>query len=667
MTSGVSRVSASLAAAVLVTAAATLSAQSLPSSVRFLDVPYIQQSEILCGGAAAAMVMRYWGATGIYAESFAPLVDREAGGIRAEDLLEDLRRRGWDARSFTGDAATVQARLAAGQPVVALIEDRPGAYHFVVIVAWVGGRVVYHDPAAAPFRVVEQGAFTAAWDKAARWTMLALPPAGGVVSAAPPSPAPGVAAAATPCDGLIAQGVRAADAGDRRGALEIFASAADLCARASAPLREAAGVHALDGRWDEAGRLARAAVQRDPSDEHAWRILATGEYVGGDAAAALVAWNAIGEPLIDLVTVQGLDRTRHAAATALLGLEPNTQLTAARLAAAAHRLATLPSADAARVNYKPIGNGRASVEALVIEHPRLPTTRGALLSAAVSLATDRELSLKASSLTGSGDLITARWRWWEARPRLSLVYDTPSAAGVWRAEVFAEKQTYGADPAAMVEQRRGGSLALSNWTSTLLRWQVGAGVDSWAAGARTASLAGLVEQRLAADAVSVHGGATVLTGAFTAWTADAGVAWRSRARHEANVLLAAAGVDAASMRAPLALWPGAGTGHGRGPLLRAHPLLESGRITGDVFGRRLYHASVEGRRWLRPVMQVLRVAPAVFVDAARADGRRARGAAWHVDAGAGLRVALPGSGVLRIDLAKGLRDGATALSVGWTR
>jgi hypothetical protein len=176
-----------------------------------------------------------------------------------------------------------------------------------------------------------------------------------------------------------------------------------------------------------------------------------------------------------------------------------------------------------------------------------------------------------------------------------------------------------------------------------------------------------LDQRVAGEAVSLRGGATALAGASTAWTADAAASWRSRARHEGTVFAAAAGVDIASVTAPLALWPGAGTGHARGPLLRAHPLLDDGRVTGDVFGRRLYHGSVEGRHWLKPAMRVLRIAPAIFVDAARAEQRRHLGAAWHIDAGAGVRLALPGSGVLRIDVGKGLRDGATAFSVGWAR
>ena len=39
----------------------------------------------------------------------------------------------------------------------------------------------------------------------------------------------------------------------------------------------------------------------------------------------------------------------------------------------------------------------------------------------------------------------------------------------------------------------------------------------------------------------------------------------------------------------------------------------------------------------------------------------------QVDVGGGLRLSLPGTSVLRVDLAHGLRDGRTALSVGWQR
>ena len=53
-------------------------------STRLLDVPYLAQTEDLCGGAAVAMVLRYWGERQVYAEDFAALVDRSASGIHTD-------------------------------------------------------------------------------------------------------------------------------------------------------------------------------------------------------------------------------------------------------------------------------------------------------------------------------------------------------------------------------------------------------------------------------------------------------------------------------------------------------------------------------------------------------------------------------------------------------
>jgi hypothetical protein len=657
-----------LLAAIRLSMAVSVAAQpaSAPAS-RLLDVPYIQQSEELCGGAAAAMVMRYWGATAIRAESFASLMDESAHGIRGEDLLRDLRGRGWEARSFRGDQPLVLRRLVERQPAVAMIEDRPGYFHFVVIVGWGNGRVVYHDPARAPYRVTSEQAFAAAWAKADHWTMLVLPGNSGVAhSNGTASRAPAMTAT-TPCDAFVAEGVQAAEKGDKTTALNVFTTAAELCPSASGPLRESAGVYAVDGNWAEAGRLAREAVNRDRSDEHAWRILATSAYVRGDSAAALRAWNEIGEPVIDLVNVIGLDRTRHSVANAQLGLDIDSVLTTNRLEAAARRLADLPTVELARVDYRPLGSGRAMVEAAIVERSMLPATAVAIASMGVRLVTDRELAVSVASALHGGELITASWRWWENRPRIALEYTAPSHFGVWRADVFGEEQTYTLGANERVEQRRGGSLALSRWTSTMTRWEIGAGVDTWDGDDRTFNISIAADQRLARDRIAIRGGGALFGGSFTAWTSSAALAWRSSIRHQGTVALARAGFDAASASARLALWPGAGIEPARPILLRAHPLLDDGRISGDVFGRRVVHAGAEAQRWLQPIAKVIRLAPAVFVDTASAGERLRSGSAWHVDAGIGLRLAAPGSGVFRFDVAKGVRDGATAVSVGWVR
>ena len=73
---------------------------------RLLDVPYVPQTPDLCGGAAVAMVLRYWGERRGFPEDFAPLVDRSAAGIRTAALTADVERRGWQARAAALDAGS---------------------------------------------------------------------------------------------------------------------------------------------------------------------------------------------------------------------------------------------------------------------------------------------------------------------------------------------------------------------------------------------------------------------------------------------------------------------------------------------------------------------------------------------------------------------------------
>lgn len=131
--------------------------------------------------------------------------------------------------------------------------------------------------------------------------------------------------------------------------------------------------------------------------------------------------------------------------------------------------------------------------------------------------------------------------------------------------------------------------------------------------------------------------------------------------------LARVGGSAASSRAPLALWYGAGVGSGREPLLRAHPLLEEGIVNGLVFGRRLAYANLERRVFPWEVHRV-RVGLAVFLDTARAwDRLIPRDAPWQFDVGGGIRLASrSGHGELRVDFGYGLQDKETAISAGVT-
>jgi hypothetical protein len=629
-----------------------------------LNVPYLPQSEDLCGGAAAAMVMRYWGAVGIYPEAFASLVDRSARGIRTGALVEALQTRGWTARAESGNDERLLNEVALGRPVIALIEVAPRRYHYVVVLGRTSEGIVLHDPARAPDRTVARDRFDRAWSATERWMMTLLPPADLDTRVpvhdgyAPEPPAS--------CAPLVERGVAAA-AGDRATSRALLRQAAAACPQSSAPWRELAGVDVLEENWRMAADNASHAVRIDPRDQYAWQLLATARFLGGDEAAALDAWNRAGEPKIDLVNVSGLGRTRYRIVYDAASIAPGGVLTGSSLRLADRRVSDVPSIAASRVNYHPIDGGRAQVDVAVVERDAYPATVPALAAIAVGAAVNRTVATSVSNLTGGGERVDVSWRWWADRPAVAgtFVAPAPFIKGTWQVEALRETETFAA---ASRQTRTHVGAGAATWVTDRLRVSGQAGIDRWLDRERQI-MAGIGGEFWAVpDHLRVSGTITrwARADAFSSGRVD--VFATNTTRRSGNVWLLRAGAAAATSRAPALVWPGADTGQVRDVLLRAHPLLDGNSISSGVFGRRLLSGGVEFQRWTRPSKWLLQYAPAVFVDAARATrGLASTIAPAQIDAGVGLRVSAPGAGTLRFDLAHGLRDGRTALSVMWER
>jgi len=640
-----------------------------PPPLAVLDVPYVPQSEALCGGAAAAMVERYWGRPGARAEDFAD--QSGPSGIRVEALVARLGVDGFEARPFAGSAAETRHHLGRGRPVVALIEVAPGRNHYVVILAWAGGRVLLHDPADAPFRVVPEAGFLSSWSATGYLSLLILPgptrPAPPEVPTAPPAPS-------SLCDGLIGRAATLARQGDLDGAEVRVLAAREMCPGSARPLRELAGIQFHRRSWSEASRLAAAATRIDPDDGLSWRLLATSRFMEGDRDGALRAWNRMGEPRLDLVHVDGLQRIPFRVVEDRLSLQPEAMITPDGLRRAERRLSELPGLTRSVVTMHPQAGGRAQVDVAVLERPLVPTPGWLLAGWAADALTERRLRLRIANPTRRGELLEVGGRFWENRPALWLSaawpaprWGTVELAGRWERQAYA---TTTDAPGATVtrETRWRGSVRVSDWWRPGLWAQAGAAVDGWEGRGTHLGVFTALEARTAADRA-------VIRGSVAAWapsTHEEGFAsigleavLRSRPEPGAGRVELRAGAFAVSSNAPLALWPGAGTGHARPWLLRAHPLLDHGILTGETFGRRLVHASLEGTlaSWsLGP----LHVDAAAFADTATAwhsltsDGR----VPWRLDLGGGLRLRLPGQGsALRIDAAVGT-DGRFAWGSG---
>jgi hypothetical protein len=297
----------------------------------------------------------------------------------------------------------------------------------------------------------------------------------------------------------------------------------------------------------------------------------------------------------------------------------------------------------------------------------------------VRTITERTLSAAISSPTGGGEVIEASYRWWENRPRTELALTTPELFG-WQGKTriaFAnEMQTYAnagatiADsPGAIsagrvVETTREGTVTRSQWITPEWMFDASVGYHHVQQRGQFASIGSGLLWATADDGCRVHAGALLWERIDDGESVHArlDVSADQRAALSSVIDLATrAGWSVVDAAAPRSLWPGAGTGQGRDVLLRAHPLLEDGVVTGPAFAPSLFSAGTEATCWMFAGV----LGAAVFADAA-VPVSILQSSRLIIDAGIGARIHPPGEhGYVRIDLATGLTENAHAFSVAW--
>lgn len=642
-----------------------------------LSVPFLPQTEALCGGAAAAMMFRYWGDRHADVQQFAPLVDASAGGIANTALVAAIRARGWEVNRVDGSIASLREQVDAGRPVMLLIEDRPARYHYVVVVAANDEHIVLHDPAWGPSRRFSSATLLRAWKPSGYWGIVIAPsgrsrPAPVTTPPIGSSPAPLVTGR---CDRLLDDALTTIAAGGFDVADAALTSVSRECPGFSGPLRELAGVRFAQKRWGEAASLAQAAVGLNGNDRYAWDVLGSSRFVQNDLTGALDAWNHVQRPQIDRVQIDGLRHTRYSLMAELLRLSPNTPLTTDDFLMARRRVEQLPDRAASRVAYRPDTDGFALVTVNIVERPRAPHGLAEWTAAGVQTIVDRQITAVVPGFSGQGEVWYGSWRWWDQRPRLALGFAAPRRGwlpGIWRVDFAREAQTYEVSQAGDVvrEEQTEGRASVTSWLTPHLRYEASAGLDAWNGNAKTAFVGATVERRFLDDRASIMAQATAWLGVSHAdgfQTGSVGAWARTSTNPHGFVIDVHGALDVASDAAPLATWSGAGDGRARPGLLRAHRLLTNGIVAGAVFGRQVAYANAEGVQWLqRPAL--VPVGIAAFLDVAGARDRLATSAdePWQADVGVGIRARLPGrDGTLRVDYGVGLRDGRNAVTVGW--
>jgi hypothetical protein len=345
-----------------------------------------------------------------------------------------------------------------------------------------------------------------------------------------------------------------------------------------------------------------------------------------------------------------------------MGVPGEALLTSRLFTLTKRRLQELPSAVGTRLEYRPAASGLAEVRAHVVERPLLPFSKSNYLAMGLLAVARSEISASTGSIMGGGERVSGSWRFWPDRPRVDAEIVAPAPwGGLWGVEGFGERQPF-TDAGIPTARRAGAVVTLSNWINPWMRLWARGGVDAW----EEHGSFGLVSGGLRAASPRER---VVIDVEGSGWSGGDGFAslvtaatLRSSREHRGRVYIARAGASAATASTPPDIWFGGDTGRARPTLLRAHPIIDDGALRAEQIGRRIVHISVEARQWWTTPWPI-RVGAALFVDSGHVSNRSEAGARGDVDTGFGARLAVPGlDGVFRLDLAKGLRDGATAFS-----
>jgi hypothetical protein len=660
--------------------AQTVSAPA-PGALAPLDVPFLAQGELLCGGAAAAMVERWWGRRSVYATDFAALVRPAERGIRTTELAAEVRAQGWRTEVFDGTPALLREHLERGEPVIALIQVAPLRFHYVVVLAWSADTVTYHDPARAPSRRVAAARFIAAWHGASDWAMVIRPGAPGpLMNGDRVAQAVGPAAiSTTPCDSLVHQAIDNVVHMQFDDAYAILQGTRIACPSSAVVLREMAGVRFKQRRLTEADSLARLYSATAPHDSLGWELLAASRYLEGDGPGALRAWNQIGRPRIDLLRVDGADRTRFDVYASAIRLPDLTVLTPWHLTLARRRLGEIPALSRGSVNFQPVNGGLVEVRATVAERPLVDPLRRLLVGNAVRALAQAEVGVDVASPTGGGELLATYIRWAHVRPRVALRLDAPVTLGIpglLSVEGAWNRYRIGLDSAAapaVDETERVATVGFGAWITPILRPEVAVRYEKWS-GARD-----FLTLRLGAEFRSMNDRFVLLARGARAWSLTEQASyrrgsvngrWTSSLGLGQRTVTVRLGADAVSPSAPAGAWPVAGGSLAFSIPLRGHNFSSGASLAAESVGRTIFHG---GLSLDQPVyhMGVLVLAVGGFLDGVQLNSPpiAAIGDRTYLDAGGGLRLGIADGrlGVIRFDLATGLLDRSTAFSVGVQR
>lgn len=478
--------------------------------------------------------------------------------------------------------------------------------------------------------------------------------------------------------------------------------AVERCPRHPEILAELAALQFQQGRYEEAAVLADRYVELAPESGWGWNLLGASRYLAGQSVGALEAWNRLDRPRVDAVD---WGRTEPEAVRRLrpfIGLPEGGVLTPEELVRSRRLLEDLPALARSGIAYGPTGEGRVRIRVSADPGPRAPLSLHTVpahlaraLRGGVRLASSGALGRLdhwelAGETEGSLDLL-----------RVAVALPLGSGGGIHRWKISGTRGEFQVSREGGPEYvgRRGVRWEYQRRDLSWIRIGTLLGMDDRVATGMSLVAGGVVamdilEPREGVSRGSVRwqmethhpvgsGGTSLDPRRFARVAVHAQVRWPFGSTGGSSggpsggppglptwEVDARGGVDAISEHAPPDLRPRFGADRSANRLLRAHSAVDSEGVVRNLLpGTGWLSGGVEVRRWGSGPIGGL-VGAAVFADGATrlAHGRHStpRARQGRIDAGAGLRLRLPGTGGhLRLDWATSLHGGGSRFSAAW--
>jgi hypothetical protein len=491
-------------------------------------------------------------------------------------------------------------------------------------------------------------------------------------------------AACADYDALVADGLAQGRAGQLAAAEALFTRAIGLAPGRPEARVERGGVRFLEARYADAVDDLQAAL-RIRGDEYTRELLASSLQLVGRSDDALACWNTLGQPTLDTLAITGLVRTRDRVARRELALREGALLSLDRVRESRLRLEQTGVFQRVAIRPIPRGLGHADAEVALLE--RRGFARGWLdlaIATGVGAVQDR-VRLGYANVAGEGIALGGQYRWEENRPQFSfsLAWPRPFGLGAYlHAQALQGRQAYDLD-VPLVMRAHGAELGLrsvvgARTVATLTlsarqRTSSAAPASSVTSGSLRGVEAGL-ERRLVDRYRQRLDASARLFG--TTFASDARF---TRALLRVGYRLQLAHPEGAALeRSELAMQLVAGWGSRGLPVderfapggspdmelpLRAHPQADHGVLGALPLGRSILLGNLEWRRRLVRAAGV-QAGLVLFYDGALVGDALGSPRNRFHDVGCGLRLALAGSSILRLDWGHGLTDGREAVFLG---